>query len=141
SAPLIVHALPHRRVLSKTKSCRNSLWPEFPAATAKSNDPQCAGSPPGSVALNPSAEEEGRNNQVVPFKRAPPDPPPCPECCGNPRLLCRGTNSSNPPSSGESDELRYVGDRRPRHRRREWRPACVRRVPWPRRCSPTAWAD
>jgi hypothetical protein len=27
-----------------------------------------------------------------------------------------------------------------RHRRREWRPACVRRVPWPKRCSPTAWA-
>ena len=22
-----------------------------------------------------------------------------------------------------------------RHRRREWRPACVRRVPWPKRCS------
>jgi hypothetical protein len=43
---------------------RNPLWPEFPAATAKSNDPQCAGSPPGSVALNPGrrrrrAEQSG----------------------------------------------------------------------------------
>ena len=48
------------------------------------------------------AEEEGLNNQVVPFK-SPADPPQAPECCGNPRLLCRGTRSSNPsPSSGES---------------------------------------
>ena len=29
------------------------------------------------------------------------DPPPCPECCGNPRLLCRGTKSSNPSLSSE----------------------------------------
>ena len=30
-------------------------------------------------------------------------------CCGNPRLLCRGTTSSNPsPSSGESCELQSV---------------------------------
>ena len=35
--------------------------------------------------------------------RAPPIPPQCPECCGNPRLLRRGTGSSNPsPSSAES---------------------------------------
>jgi hypothetical protein len=35
--------------------------------------------------------------------RASPIPPQCPEFCGNPRLLCRGTRSSNPyPSSGES---------------------------------------
>ena len=31
------------------------------------------------------AEEEGLNNQVVPFK-SPADPPQAPECCGNPRL-------------------------------------------------------
>jgi hypothetical protein len=60
-------------------------------------------------------KEEGLNNQVVPVK-SPVDPPPCPECCRNPRSLCRGTRSSNPsPSSGESCELRY------RHRR----PACL----------------
>ena len=29
----------------------------------------------------------------------------------------------------------------PPHQRREWRPACVRRVPWPRRRSPTARAE
>ena len=27
------------------------------------------------------------------------------------------------------------------HQRREWRPACVRRVLWPKRCSPTAWPN
>ena len=36
----------------------------------------------------------------------PANTPQCPECSGNPRLLCRGTSSSNPsPSSSESDEL------------------------------------
>src|SRR5262249_42807781 len=34
----------------------------------------------------------------------------CPECCGNPQLLCRGTRSSNPtPSSGESANHRFRG--------------------------------
>jgi hypothetical protein len=48
------------------------------------------------------AEEEGMNHQMVSFK-SPADTPAMPECCGNPRLLCRGTRSSNPsPSSGES---------------------------------------
>ena len=38
----------------------------------------------------------------------PADTPKCPECSGNPRLLCRGTSSSNPsPSSSESGELPY----------------------------------
>jgi hypothetical protein len=51
------------------------------------------------------AEEEGLNHQVVSFK-SPPIPPQCPECCGNPRLLCRGTRSSNPsPSSRQSVSL------------------------------------
>ena len=41
--------------------------------------------------------------------RAPPIPPQCPECCGNPRLLRRGTGSSNPsPSSGESANFRFL---------------------------------
>jgi hypothetical protein len=49
-----------------------------------------------------SAGEERLNHQVVSFK-SPADTPKCPECRGNPRLLCRGTRSSNPsPSSGES---------------------------------------
>jgi hypothetical protein len=35
--------------------------------------------------------------------------PQCPECCGNPRLLCRGTRSSNPsPSSRESTNFRFL---------------------------------
>jgi aryl-alcohol dehydrogenase-like predicted oxidoreductase len=38
---------------------------------------------------------------VVSFK-SPTDPPQYPECCANPRLLCRGTTSSNPFPSGES---------------------------------------
>src|SRR6516162_8544560 len=43
-----------------------------------------------------------RRRKAEPFK-SPADTPKCPECCGNPRLLCRGTSSSNPsPSSGES---------------------------------------
>ena len=38
----------------------------------------------------------------------PANTPQCPECSGNPRLLCRGTSSSNPsPSSEESCELQY----------------------------------
>src|SRR6516225_9700350 len=54
-----------------------------------------------------SAGEEGLNHQVVSFK-SPADTPKCPECCGNPRLLCRGTSSSNPsPSSGESTNFRF----------------------------------
>src|SRR5262249_28647662 len=49
-----------------------------------------------------SCRRERLSNQVVLF-RSPSDPPQCPECCANPRLLCRGTNGSNPsPSSGES---------------------------------------
>src|SRR5215472_10308363 len=52
------------------------------------------------------SRRERLNNQVVPF-RSPADPPQCPECCANPRLLCRGTNGSNPsPSSGQSVSLR-----------------------------------
>src|SRR5215472_12740452 len=51
------------------------------------------------------SRRERLNNQVVPF-RSPADPPQCPECCANPRLLCRGTNGSNPsPSSRESCKL------------------------------------
>ena len=47
--------------------------------------------------------------------RAPPIPPQCPECCGNPRLLRRGTGSSNPsPSSGESHQRTELGEFRPR---------------------------
>ena len=43
-----------------------------------------------------------RRRKAEPFK-SPADTPKCPECCGNPRLLCRGTRSSNPSlSSGES---------------------------------------
>jgi hypothetical protein len=41
-------------------------------------------------------------HHVVSFK-SPADTPRCSECCGIPRLLCRGTRSSNPsPSSEES---------------------------------------
>ena len=35
----------------------------------------------------------------------------------------------------------WIGASSRPHRRREWRPACVRRVPWPKRCSPAAWAE
>jgi hypothetical protein len=52
-------------------------------------------------------EKEGLNHQVDRL-RSPPIPPQCPECCGNPRFLCRGTKSSNPsPSSGESANFRF----------------------------------
>src|SRR5215831_17190772 len=55
-----------------------------------------------------SCRRERLSNQVVVF-RSPADPPQCPECCANPRLLCRGTNGSNPsPSSGESANFRYL---------------------------------
>src|SRR5215813_9242426 len=45
-----------------------------------------------------SCRRERLSNQVVVF-RSPADPPQCPECCANPRLLCRGTNGSNPSPS------------------------------------------
>jgi len=68
------------------------------------------------------AEEDGLNNQVVPFK-SPAGPPQCPECGGNPRLLCRGTKSSNPsPSSKESSNFRFLsGGRIAREQRVEIR--------------------
>ena len=45
-------------------------------------------------------------HHVVSFK-SPANTPRCSECCGNPRLLCRGTRSSNPsPSSRQSVSLR-----------------------------------
>jgi hypothetical protein len=43
---------------------------------------------------------------------SPPMPSQCPECCGNPRRLCRGTRSSNPfPSSKESPANLSLGER------------------------------
>ena len=55
-----------------------------------------------------SCRRERLSNQVVLF-RSPSDPPQCPECCANPRLLCRGTNGSNPsPSSEASCEPRFL---------------------------------
>ena len=44
-----------------------------------------------------------RRRKAEPFK-SPADTPKCPECCGNQRLLCRGTSSSNP---GESANFRF----------------------------------
>jgi len=56
----------------------------------------------GVVRVARGAGEERLNHQVVSFK-CPPIPSECPECCGNPQLLCRGTRSSNPsPSSRQS---------------------------------------
>jgi hypothetical protein len=59
---------------------------------------------------------ERLNHQVVSFK-SPADTPKCPECCGNLRLLCRGTRSSNPsPPSRESANFRSLSRcRRSRH--------------------------
>jgi hypothetical protein len=54
-----------------------------------------------------------QRNQAVPLKSLV-DPPPCPECRANPRLLCRGTRSSNPsPSRRELDELSVPKRRSP----------------------------
>src|SRR5215831_10020178 len=69
-----------------------------------------------------SCRRERLSNQVVVF-RSPADPPQCPECCANPRLLCRGTNGSNPsPSSKESSNFRFLsGGRIAREQRVEIR--------------------
>ncbi len=51
--------------------------------------------------------------------------------------------AADAPSAGRASlprRRRSAGCSR-RRRRREWRPACVRRVPWPKRRSPTAWAE
>src|SRR6516162_11404839 len=52
----------------------------------------------------------------------PANTPQCPECSGNPRLLCRGTRSSNPsPSSGESANFRFLASVIRQRRRPSWR--------------------
>src|SRR6516225_7328681 len=50
-----------------------------------------------------------RRRKAEPFK-SPADTPKCPECCGNPRLLCRGTSSSNPSPSSEYVFTRQRGE-------------------------------
>jgi hypothetical protein len=70
-------------------------------AAAQRSPPQPAQTAPqpGSMEWFEAQKKKGR--------RAPPIPTQCPECGGNPRLLCRGTGSSNPsPSSRQSVSLR-----------------------------------
>ena len=57
-----------------------------------------------------------RRRKAEPFK-SPADTPKCPECCGNPRLLCRGTSVRiHLPPATSLLRTRYLGQRRIRRR-------------------------
>jgi len=69
-------------------------------AAAQRSKPQPAQTVPQPGSWFQAQKNKGSTIRWYRF-RAPPIPSQCPECSGNPRLLCRGTSSSNPASSSE----------------------------------------